>query len=196
MQIKKSKKTDVKAATSYTKDYYDYVYDNTNLPASDVRRIVRECWERGLSKDDALVEAKKLYENEDSVDACGDIKCSTSTDKALKHIKAAIDILATEAKDDVVAKDSIANLSVVLFDIKASKDCNCCGDIEASILTDDQKDELWEIADSYTTSSPKSGSWSTETAAEQQEIADHFGISMDEAKQIMIDELGFGEEDF
>lgn len=116
--------------------------------------------------------------------------------EAQRHIKAAIDILATEAKDDVVAKDSIANLSVVLFDIKASKDCNCCGDIKASILTDDQKDELWEIADSYTTSSPKSGDWNTETAAEQQEIADHFGISMEDAKQIMIDELGFDEGDF
>lgn len=116
--------------------------------------------------------------------------------EAQRHIKAAIDILATEAKDNVVAKDSIANLSVVLFDIKASTSCESCGDIKASILTDDQKDELWEIADSYTVSSPKSGDWSTETAAEQQEIADHFGISMDEAKQIMIDELGFGEEDF
>ena len=45
---------------------------------------------------------------------------STATDKALKHIKAAIDILATEAKDDEIAKDSIANLATVMFDIKGS----------------------------------------------------------------------------
>ena len=121
---------------------------------------------------------------------------SNSYNEAQKHIKAAIDILAKSAKTDEVAKDSIANLGVVLFDIKASTDCNCCGDIKASSLTDEERDELWEIADSYTVSSPKSGDWGTETAAEQQEIADHFGISMEDAKQIMIDELGFDESDF
>lgn len=43
---------------------------------------------------------------------------SVATDKAVKYIKAAIDILATE--DSEVAKDSIANLATVMFDIKGS----------------------------------------------------------------------------
>ena len=55
------------------------------------------------------------------VDACGDIKGSTSTDKALQHIKAAIDILGKSGNNDAVTKDSIANLGVVMFDIKANK---------------------------------------------------------------------------
>ena len=36
----------------------------------------------------------------------------------------------------------------------------------------EQKDKVWEIADSYTTSNPKSGDWATETKAEQKEIAE------------------------
>lgn len=57
----------------------------------------------------------------DDVDACGDIKASTSTDKALQHIKAAIDILGKSGDKDEVTKDSIANLGVVMFDLKAKK---------------------------------------------------------------------------
>lgn len=45
---------------------------------------------------------------------------STSTDKALKHIKAAIDILGKSGNKDAVTKDSIANLATVMFDIKGS----------------------------------------------------------------------------
>lgn len=37
---------------------------------------------------------------------------------AMKHIKAAIDLLGKDAKTDVLAKESIANLSVVLLDLK------------------------------------------------------------------------------
>ena len=37
--------------------------------------------------------------------------------EAQKHIKCAIDALGKNAKDDVLAKESIANLSVVLFDL-------------------------------------------------------------------------------
>ena len=36
---------------------------------------------------------------------------------AQKHIKAAIDCLGSDAKNDVLAKESIANLSVVLLDL-------------------------------------------------------------------------------
>lgn len=37
--------------------------------------------------------------------------------EAQKHIKCAIDALGKQAKEDVLAKESIANLSVVLFDL-------------------------------------------------------------------------------
>lgn len=56
---------------------------------------------------------------EEDVDACGDIRASTSTDKALQHITAAIDILGKSGKKDEVTKDIIANLAVVAFDMKS-----------------------------------------------------------------------------
>ena len=42
---------------------------------------------------------------------------SANYSEARKHIKCAIDALGKDAKDNVVAKESIANLSVVLFDL-------------------------------------------------------------------------------
>lgn len=45
------------------------------------------------------------------------VNASKNYDAAQKHIKAAIDILAKCGKDDIVAKDNIANLSVVMFDL-------------------------------------------------------------------------------
>ena len=63
----------------------------------------------------------------DSFDSwCGNfdlssIKSSTDTDKALQHIKAAIDILGKSGMKDDVTKDSIANLGVVMFDLKGKK---------------------------------------------------------------------------
>lgn len=44
-------------------------------------------------------------------------------DAALELISAAIESLAEIAKDDIVAKDSIANLGVVMLDLKGA--CNC-----------------------------------------------------------------------
>lgn len=57
-------------------------------------------------------------------------------------------------------------------------------------------DKLWEIAERYNTSKPVSGDWSTETAHEQQAIADELNISPAKAKKLMIDELGFDESMF
>lgn len=48
------------------------------------------------------------------------VKGTTSTDQALQHIKAAIDILGKSGNKDDVTKDSIANLATVMFDIKGS----------------------------------------------------------------------------
>lgn len=70
-------------------------------------------------------------------------------------------------------------------------------EIEASFSIDDiDDDRLAEVIDKYNaTSSPVSGDWDTETAAEQQDIADAFGISLEDAKQVMIQKLGFPEDD-
>ena len=65
-------------------------------------------------------------------------------------------------------------------------------DVKCSVeLTPEQKDLVWEIANRYATSWPLSGKWSDETAHEQHAIAEELGVSLAEAKQIMIDELGF-----
>ena len=60
---------------------------------------------------------KKQYEDHASTT----VKSSSYT-RAEKHIKAAIDILAQSAKNDEVARDSIANLGVVMLDLRGSKD--------------------------------------------------------------------------
>ena len=60
----------------------------------------------------------------DDVKGCGDVKAAkqlSADEQALKHIKAAIDILGKSGNKDAVTKDSIANLSVVMVDLKSSK---------------------------------------------------------------------------
>lgn len=42
----------------------------------------------------------------------------SADEQALQHIKAAIDILGKSGNKDSVTKDSIANLGVVMFDLK------------------------------------------------------------------------------
>ena len=60
--------------------------------------------------------------NSSSVDTS--IQCSTvdgssnKYDKTIQYIRCAIDELGKIAKDDVQAKEAIANLGVVLFDLK------------------------------------------------------------------------------
>lgn len=61
---------------------------------------------------------------------------------------------------------------------------------------DIDEDKLDEIAERYNTSKPVSGNWDTEVEHEQKAIAKEFGISMDEAKQVMKDKLGFDDEQF
>ena len=60
----------------------------------------------------------------------------------------------------------------------------------------DLKDSLMDVIDIYNgQSKPLSGDWETETAHEQQTIADAFNISLASAKAIMINELGFDPDD-
>ena len=55
---------------------------------------------------------------------------------------------------------------------------------------------LYDIVDIYNTSSPVSGSWDTEIEHEQHAIADAFNISLEAAKKVMINILGFDSNDF
>lgn len=50
-------------------------------------------------------------------------------------------------------------------------------------------DKLWEISDRYNGDTPLSGGWDTELKHEQRAISDELGVSMDEAKHLMIDHL-------
>lgn len=60
----------------------------------------------------------------------------------------------------------------------------------------DLRDGLMMIADRYNTSDPVSGDWETEVEHEMKTIADAFNISEESAKDLMINELGFGDIDF
>lgn len=61
---------------------------------------------------------------------------------------------------------------------------------------DDNLDKLYDIADRYNTSSPVSGNWDTETKHQQKTIAKEFNISLEDAKDVMINILGFDDEMF
>ena len=63
-------------------------------------------------------------------------------------------------------------------------------------LSDEDRDKLDEISNRCVTSNPVSGDWDTEVKHEQAAIAKELGVSMQQAKQIMIDELGFEEDQF
>lgn len=57
--------------------------------------------------------------------------------------------------------------------------------------------KLIDVIDIYNaTSVPVSGDWDTETEHEQKTIADTFNISLEDAKRVMIDILGFDEDLF
>lgn len=145
MRISKSNKTGVKASTQsnviYSKDGivvkktgrdYDFIatiqnntddifYLNTYDPSCD---DADECnvvvdphdW-IGIRADDEGYDIVEYFENLGGVTAS---KKLSTTDKALQHIKAAIDILGKSGDKSDVTKDSIANLATVMFDIKAS----------------------------------------------------------------------------
>jgi hypothetical protein len=61
---------------------------------------------------------------------------------------------------------------------------------------EDTLDRLYDLVDIYNTSSPVSGDWDTETKDEQEAIAEEFDISLEDAKGVMINILGFDEDLF
>lgn len=71
-----------------------------------------------------LQEFKQYLGDDDDIEACGDVKASkklSANDQALTHIKAAIDILGKSGQKDAITKDTIANLGVVMFDLKGNQ---------------------------------------------------------------------------
>ena len=112
MRIVKSNKT-VKA--SEDKCSYDYWQEEV----MDERLA-------GMDSDDKYEEYLKWKKTQkcDDVKGCRDVKASkklSANDQALQHIKAAIDILGKSGQKDAVTKDTIANLGVVMFDLKGRK---------------------------------------------------------------------------
>ena len=140
MRISKSAKTSVKATRSFetigleprqrtARDGKTYwvVFDTEEQKYSTLTQFGRYDSKKDCQYaiDKYRSKLSKLWGRDfadaDDVDACGDIKGSTSTDKALQHIKAAIDILGKSGNKDAVTKDSIANLGVVMFDLKGNQ---------------------------------------------------------------------------
>lgn len=142
MRISKSTKTGMKASKKvcasqerrviYDKDGIkvtttgrDYDFIATIENDTDEEYCVEELglcvpahdWVGFLADDEGYADLE-YFRSLGGVKACGDVKGSTSTDKALQHIKAAIDILGKSGKKDDVTKDSIANLATVMFDIQ------------------------------------------------------------------------------
>lgn len=56
--------------------------------------------------------------NKNSVASTNTIQGASNYSEAISYISSAISSLSVSAKDDVLAKESIANLSVVLLDLK------------------------------------------------------------------------------
>ena len=63
-------------------------------------------------------------------------------------------------------------------------------------LTEEQSAKLHSMAEEYVGSTPVSGSWDTETEHLQNRIAKEFGVSKDDAKQIMKNKLGYDDDMF
>lgn len=112
MRISKSNKTSIKASNSIS-DYKQCLKDALVAKGGYKKSDVED---QSISTLESW--AKDAGIDIDNVCACGDIKGSTSTDKALQHIKAAIDILGKSGDKSDLTKDSIANLATVMFDLK------------------------------------------------------------------------------
>ena len=135
MKISKSTKTSVKASIDTDIKKYKSALERKaaksgiyeNFGAAEVRKL-RDKYSEVQDDDTDYATAEHNRRSIDSFESWCDnfdldsIKSSSDTDKALQHIKAAIDILAQSAKNDEVARDSIANLGVVMLDLRGSKD--------------------------------------------------------------------------
>lgn len=121
MQIKKTTKS-VTASTKITTQLKKQIFEELEALGGyfNYDREVDELMsDYSLSREDAESIVWE-FTTQNDIECCGEVKASTKISakkQAQKHIKAAIDALATCGKDDIVAKDNIANLSVVMFDL-------------------------------------------------------------------------------
>ena len=74
-----------------------------------------------IVKSTKAVKATETVEVADKTTSVTAAKDLSVNDQALQHIKAAIDILGKSGQKDAVTKDTIANLGVVMFDLKSTK---------------------------------------------------------------------------
>lgn len=127
MRISKSTKTDVKASIdtevssrlgdALRNALIDAGFSKRKAENMGITELMSACHEAGINCDPYIIKAREAS----SLSTKTDVNSSTSTDKALQHIKAAIDILGKSGDKDEVTKDSIANLGVVMFDLKSKK---------------------------------------------------------------------------
>ena len=155
----------------YDPDAYDYMYGEGEPFASTDVKCTTYC-----DPDGVLGQPGECYTHDDLVAYWESEHNSDPT-------------LAQYDDMDSWIKDTLAWLT-------EQDEIESCGNVTASSLTSEQKDKLNEIADRYITSKPVSGDWNSERDHEQAAIAEEIGISMDEAKCAMIEELGFSEEDW
>lgn len=148
-----------------------------------------------MCHDDHAIDWDKLWEISDryvtSTPLSGD--WDTEVEHEQKAISEELGVSMEEAKHLMIKHLQFP--PEVFEDASLVASTKVCSGVEVIDELGIDPNELWEIVDKYTSSTPVSGDWETETAAEQQEIADHFGISLEDAKRVMIDYLGFFNED-
>ena len=122
----------------YAIDKYNEVGACNDVKASNNGKSYKECLKDALiakggyrksELEDQETRTLESWAKDAGIDintvcACGDIKASkklSADEQALTHIKAAIDILGKSGNKDDVTKDSIANLGVVMLDLKSKK---------------------------------------------------------------------------
>ena len=125
MRIVKSNKT-VKASAKITKALKAEIFEELEAAGGyfNYDRAVDELIsDYSLSRKDAESLVWQ-FTTRNNIECCGDVKASkqiSANDQALQHIKAAIDILGKSGQKDDITKDSIANLGVVMFDLKGNQ---------------------------------------------------------------------------
>lgn len=70
---------------------------------------------KSIKADTAIVNVDDVISPEPETSTCAETCCKYTG--AIEHIKSAIDALGEVAADDELAKESIANLSVILLDL-------------------------------------------------------------------------------
>lgn len=159
-------------------------------------RNIKEYWNESNESDPSLVDYDsfeswwkdthsnfmKRVEDDEIYSSEIDAGCHGSAESSETEIN--------EELEDVTGEEDLMEELDSEF-IDSSEDIACSFDVDSIDV-----DKLFEVIDVYNGASrPVSGDWDDETAHEQQTIADAFGISLEDAKEVMIKILGFPEDD-